>query len=276
MEIRPAISRHEYERMTTRELRAAFAVESLLTPGEVRTVYWEVDRAVIGSAVPGEGPLKLESDRELASDFFCERRELGVINLGAAGKVTVDGTAWDLAPRDCLYVGRGSRDISFASDDASTPARFYLVSYPAHAAHPTALARVGESNKLELGAQETANRRTIFQQIHEGGVRSCQLVMGFTQLAPGSVWNTMPPHTHSRRSEVYLYCDLPGDAAVFHFMGPGEATRNLLMHEGQAALSPGWSIHSGCGTRNYSFVWAMGGENQRFTDMDGIAVGDLR
>lgn len=277
MEIRPAVSWQEYERMTTRELRAAFLVEGLFAPGEINLVYWESDRTVLGSATPLDAPLRLEADRELAAEFFCERRELGVMNIGGAGAVTIDGTSYALGALGCLYVGRGSREVIFASDDPAQPAKFYLVSYPAHAVvHPTKPAQPADANQLQLGAPETANQRTIFQYIHEAGIRSCQLVLGFTQLAPGSVWNTMPPHTHSRRSEVYLYFDLPADAAAFHFMGPGDETRHLLVHNGQAVLSPIWSIHAGCGTRNYSFIWAMGGENQRFADMDGIAVSDLR
>jgi 4-deoxy-L-threo-5-hexosulose-uronate ketol-isomerase len=276
MEIRPAVSRQEYERMTTDELRAAFLVERLFTPGELNLVYWETDRTVLGSATPLDAPLGLEADRELAAEFFCERRELGVINIGGAGTVTVDGARYALGALGCLYVGRGSRDVIFASDDLTQPARFYLVSYPAHAKHPTKPAPLADANQIQLGAPETANQRTIFQYIHEAGIRSCQLVLGFTQLASGSVWNTMPPHTHARRSEVYLYFDLPTDAAAFHFMGPGNETRHVVVRNGQAVLSPIWSIHAGCGTRNYSFIWAMGGENQRFADMDGIAVTDLR
>jgi 4-deoxy-L-threo-5-hexosulose-uronate ketol-isomerase len=276
MEIRPAVSRLEFERMTTHELRATFLVERLFTPGTIDLVYWESDRTVIGSAVPLGIPLKLEADRELAADFFCERRELGVINIGGPGAITVDGARHALAGLGCLYICRGSREIVFASDADAQPARFYLVSYPAHVAHSTKGASPAQANQLQLGAPETANKRSIFQYIHEAGIPSCQLVMGFTRLESGSVWNTMPPHTHGRRSEVYLYFDLPDSDAVFHFMGPGGATRNLVVHSGQAVLSPIWSIHSGCGTRNYSFIWAMGGENQRFTDMDGISIADLR
>ncbi len=276
MEIRYAIGAGEYARMTTPELRAQFVIESLFRAGKIQLHYWETDRAVVGAAVPTGSPLKLETSKELASEYFCERREVGVLNLGGPGRMTVDGTEYALGRLDCLYVGRGSREVSFESQEASNPARFFLMSYPAHTTHPTTCATASEANQVNLGAQETANRRTIFQYIHEKGIRSCQLVMGFTRLETGSVWNTMPPHTHSRRSEVYLYFDVPEDAAVFHFMGPGQETRNLLMHSGEAVLSPIWSIHSGCGTQSYSFIWAMGGENQRFDDMDGIAVRDLR
>lgn len=276
MERRLTASPNEYAQMDTEELRNAFAVETLFAVGAVETVYWEVDRTVIGSAVPLGAPLKLETDKELAAEFFCERRELGALNLGGAGRITVDGVVHALEPLDCLYVGRGSREVLFESADPTKPARFYLVSYPAHAVHPTTLIRHADARKLELGDPGTANRRTLHQYIHEGGAKSCQLVMGFTRLAPGSVWNTMPPHTHWRRSEVYLYFDVPETAAVFHLMGPGEETRHLVLKSWQAALSPAWSIHAGCGTAAYAFVWAMGGENQRFDDMDGIPISQLR
>ncbi len=276
MQIIPAIGFNEYRRQTTKELRDTFLLENLFASGEVRTAYWETDRTVVGAAIPAASPLKLETSPELASEHFCERREMGILNLGGSGAISVDGTLYSLAPLDALYVGRGSRDIVLASDNPETPANFYLISYPAHAVHPTVLVRHAEAKKILLGAPETANQRTIFQYIHEDAARSCQLVMGFTRLDSGSVWNTMPAHTHLRRSEVYLYFNLPEDAAVFHFMGPAEETRHLLMHDRQVALSPSWSIHSGSGTKAYSFVWAMGGENQRFADMDSVAIRDLR
>lgn len=276
MQVRLSVGIKEYERMTTRELRDTFMIESLFTPGSIDLVYWETDRTVTGSAVPTLAALKLETHPELASEYFCERRELGALNIGGAGKVTVDGVVYEVGALDCIYVGRGSKEITFASNDADAPAKFFLMSYPAHAVHPTKVATQKDANQVKLGSQEMANNRTIYQYIHEGGLKSCQLVMGFTQLEPGSVWNTMPPHTHLRRSEVYLYFNVQPDAAVFHFMGPGQETRHLLMHADQAVLSPIWSIHSGGGTRSYSFIWAMGGENQKFTDMDGIPVADLK
>lgn len=276
MQIRFATGKKEFSKMATAELRETFLLDSLFTAGAVQLVYWETDRAVIGSAVPLEAPLELEADAELASEYFCERRELGVLNLGGNGAIEVDGTRHALAPLDALYVSRGSQSIVFSSDDPATPARYYLVSYPAHAEYPTTRILQSAARQIQLGSRESANERTIYQYIHEDGAKSCQLVMGFTQLAVGSVWNTFPPHTHLRRSEVYLYFNLPNDSAVFHLMGPGEETRHLVVRNEQVALSPAWSIHSGCGTQAYSFVWAMGGENQRFTDMDGIAVRDLR
>ena len=262
--------------MTSRELRETFLLQSLWQPGEIRTIYWETDRAVVGGIIPQSAALHLRATPALASEFFCQRREAGSLNLGQAGKISVDGAIYPLAALDCLYIGRGAREVSFASDDPANPAHFYLMSYPAHATYPTTLATHTDANQIKLGGQETANQRTIFQYIHEAGVRSCQLVMGFTRLDPGSVWNTMPPHTHARRSEVYHYFGLPADAAVAHFMGPGDETRHLFVHNGEAVLSPVWSIHSGCGTQAYSFVWAMGGENQHFADMDGILITDLK
>jgi 4-deoxy-L-threo-5-hexosulose-uronate ketol-isomerase len=199
-----------------------------------------------------------------------------VLNLGGAGRVEVDGTAYEMDRLDGLYIGRGSRRVRFLSRDAATPARFYLASYPAHKEYPTRLARRAEANAIELGAEVTANRRTIYQYIHQGGIESCQLVMGFTALKPGSVWNTMPCHTHERRTEVYLYFDFSEKARVFHFMGPGEETRHIAVAPEQAVISPMWSIHAGCGTEAYSFCWAMGGENQRFDDMDGLGISELR
>jgi len=276
MHTRFAIGRDEYQRLSTEELRRHFLVEDLFRPGIVELLYWETDRTVLGGVVPTAAPLILPTAPALASDFFCERRELGLLNLGGTGHVVADGQTYPLAPLDGLYIGRGVREISFASADPAVPAKFFLTSYPAHVQHPTQLIPHASANRVELGSPATANRRTIFQYIHEGGVKSCQLVMGFTSLETGSVWNTMPPHTHLRRCEVYFYFSLPEAAAVFHLMGPADQTRHLVMQNEQAALSPIWSIHSGCGTEAYSFVWAMGGENQRFTDMDAIAIRDLK
>lgn len=264
-------------RMTSAELRAAFLIDTLFRPGVLDLTYWEVDRTIIGSAMPLDAPIPLVADKKLlAAEFFLQRRELGVLNIGGPGTVTTDGTVHALAKTDALYVGRGTREVSFASEDKSDPAKFFLMSYPAHAGFPTTPAPASGGRQVPLGSPEKANVRTITQQIHEGGVRSCQLVMGHTTMGPGGVWNTFPPHTHLRRSEVYLYFDLGPDDAVMHFMGTGDATRHLVLRNGQAVLSPAWSIHSGCGTAAYRFIWAMGGENQRFDDMDPIPVRDLR
>jgi len=266
--------------MSTEELRESFLVDTLFGEDRIAMVYSDADRAIIGSAVPATRPLSLESAPELRAATFCERRELGVLNIGGPGTVTVDGVAHPLAGRDGLYVGRGSKVITFASDSAqktaTPPARYYLLSFPAHAAYPTVRIRQSEAESVRLGSQELCNQRTLYKLIHPGGARSCQLVMGYTVLEPGNVWNTMPPHTHERRMEVYLYFGLPADARVFHFMGRPESTRHLVVADGQAVISPSWSIHCGAGTAAYSFCWGMGGENQAFDDMDLLTLDQLR
>ncbi|MCE9613816.1 MAG: 5-dehydro-4-deoxy-D-glucuronate isomerase [Lentisphaerae bacterium] len=276
MDIRYAVSRTEYSRMNSAELRAHFLIESLFAPGRVVCTYCETERAVVGSAVPTGADLALEPDARLAADTFCERREVGVINIGGAGTVNVDGRGFELGRLDGLYIGRGSREVVFRSRAAVDPARFYFVSYPAHQAYPTTLVPQASATARTLGSAEASNARTIRQYIHPGSLPSCQLVMGYTELKPGSVWNTMPCHTHERRTEVYLYVDIPESAAVFHFMGPADETRHLVVAAGQAVVSPMWSIHSGCGTQPYGFIWAMGGENQRFDDMDHLKIVDLK
>ena len=276
MQIRYSPNRSDYPKLNTDELRSSFLIESLFTPGRVELVYTDADRAIVGSAVPAGGPLELGADAELRAACFCERRELGVLNIGGEGAVAVDGKPFDLGNLDCLYIGRGSRDISFSSLSVSNPAAFYLLSYPAHAPYPTALARSGEATRVELGAAADANRRTIHKYIHPAGLKSCQLVMGYTQLHEGAVWNTMPPHTHSRRSEVYLYFGVGPNRRVMHFMGAPRQTRHLVVADRQAVISPSWSIHCGCGTGAYSFCWGMGGENQAFEDMDLVPVETLK
>jgi 4-deoxy-L-threo-5-hexosulose-uronate ketol-isomerase len=263
-------------RMDTAELRDRFLVGGLFQPGRVTLRFVEMDRVVLGGAVPLDAPLALEAPPAMAASSFAERREVGILNVGGAGSVTVDGARYPMAFRDGLYVGRGSVEVAFASDDAGAPARFYLVSYPAHAAHPTAHVPHGAAQAAELGTAAQANRRVLRRYFHPEGVPTAQLVMGVTEMHEGSVWNTMPAHTHARRSEVYLYFGLPADAVVLHLMGePGE-TRHLVVRDGEAALSPGWSVHSGCGTRSYAFCWAMGGENQAFADMQGVPMDALR
>ncbi|MBN1568068.1 MAG: 5-dehydro-4-deoxy-D-glucuronate isomerase [Acidobacteria bacterium] len=264
-----------YRALTSEELRQHFLIDNLFEAGRMQLVYTDVDRAVVGGAMPGDSPLHLEAGQEMACRFFCERRELGILNLGAAGTISVDGQEFRLAPLECLYIGRGSRNVSFASDSAKIPACFYLVSYPAHADYPTTHAGLDKANVIDLGSQADANRRTIRQYIHLKGIRSCQLVMGFTELHEGSVWNTFPPHTHNRRTEVYCYFSLPPQGCVFHLLGEPEETRHIVVREKQVVLSPEWSIHSGVGTGSYRFVWAMGGENQAFDDMDGVTPAQL-
>lgn len=263
-------------RATTQELRDAFILADLFVAGHVTLQVCELDRVVVGGAVPTSTPLDLPCPKAMAATYFCERRELGVINLGGAGEIVVDGTTYAVGNKEALYIGRGSQAVRFSSADAAAPAHFYLVSYPAHKEYPTKHVRQSDVTPLELGTTATANKRRLSKLIVPGVVDSCQLVMGFTEIEVGSVWNTMPPHTHLRRSEVYCYFDIAPGAVVFHFMGEAQETRHLVMQEKQAVLSPAWSIHSGAGTAAYSFVWAMGGENQKFDDMDGIAIPDLR
>lgn len=276
MEVRYAPDPAHFERMNTAEVRQHFLIEDLFVPGQVKLVYWHTDRLIIGSVAPTGAPLALEAGRELAANYFTERREIGVINIGGEGQITVDSVTYNLSKKDTLYIGRGNRQIEFSSQSTVNPALFYLISLPAHQTYPTQLARAEAVEAATLGSPSTANQRRLYKVIHPEGIQSCQLVMGFTQLAEGSIWNTMPAHTHERRSEVYMYFDLPPDAVVFHLLGQPTETRHLVVHNGQAALSPSWSIHSGAGTQNYTFVWAMGGENQAFSDMDSVKMEDLR
>lgn len=276
MQIRFSPNQNDYSKLCTDGLRANFLIESLFAAGKVELVYSDADRAIIGSAVPTGSALKLSADAELRAAFFCERRELGILNIGDSGTVTVDGKQYPINKLDCLYVGRGSKDISFTSKSANAPAAFYLLSYPAHAAYPTTLATIKDAAPVELGTLADANRRTIYKYIHTDGIKSCQLVMGFTKLEQGAVWNTMPPHTHTRRSEVYVYFDLDPKRRVMHFMGTPQQTRHLVVADRQAVISPSWSIHCGCGTGAYTFCWGMGGENQMFDDMDPAPAAQLR
>jgi 4-deoxy-L-threo-5-hexosulose-uronate ketol-isomerase len=264
-----------YKTMTTEELRSTFLLEHIFAPGAIQLIYVDLDRTVIGSAVPLAEPLPLPCPGQLRATSFTERRELGIFNIGSNGSVHIDGETHALGHRDALYVGRGHHSISFSSADPNAPAEFYLLSYPAHTAYPIAVVEAAELSPQTIGDPATANLRSIHRLIHLDGVASCQLVMGFTTLHSGSVWNTMPPHTHMRRSEVYLYFDLPSDQRVIHLMGPANQTRHLVVANKQAVISPLWSIHAGVGTASYSFCWGMGGENQVYTDMDPLRIVDL-
>lgn len=262
--------------MTTQALRDAYLVPDVFVPGEITLVFTHHDRIVLGGAVPAGGALELTGYPEIRSDFFLEHREVGIINVGDIGTVTADGVVYELDKGACLYLGRGTGNVVFRDADGSAGAQFYLFSAPAHTSYPPALVRPGEGTVRELGDQATSNRRTLTQYIHENGVKSCQIVMGVTTLHPGSMWNTVPAHTHDRRTECYLYFDVPADARVIHLMGERHETRHLVIADRQAVISPSWSLHSGVGTAAYSFIWAMAGENQAFDDMDAAPVTELR
>ncbi len=264
----------EANRLDTDGLREAFLISDLFQAGQLVAHYTELDRMIIGGAMPTTAPLALPNYREIGSDYFLDRRELGILNLGAPGVVRVGDAKHELATLDCLYVGQGERSIAF-ENGASGAAAFYFVSTPAHAKHPTALAKRADVKADPIGDITKANRRRILKYIHPDGIKSCQLVLGFTEFEPGSVWNTMPPHTHSRRTEVYLYFDL-GEQMVVHLMGEPQKTRHLIVRDREAVLSPSWSIHAGVGTGAYRFVWAMGGDNQVFADMDPAPIAHLK
>ncbi|WP_187274593.1 5-dehydro-4-deoxy-D-glucuronate isomerase [Paenibacillus sp. N3.4] len=277
MDIRYASHPNEVKQFDTERLQAEFQINSLFTPNEITLVYSHVDRFIIGGVLPLNGALQLQADKkEMAADYFLERREIGIINVGARGTITVDGTVYTMDPKDGLYIGLGAKEITFASDNAADPAKFYFNSTPAHKTYPTVKIAISEASPNHLGSITTSNERTIYKYIHTGGVQSCQLVMGMTLLKPGNMWNTMPSHTHNRRSEVYFYFDMPEDSVVFHMMGEPQQTRHVVMRNEQAIISPSWSIHSGVGTNNYTFIWGMAGENQIFEDMDAVAMKDLK
>ena len=287
MELRTAASPKDVKHYDTDRLREEFLIQKVFVPDEIKLVYSHIDRIITGSATPAAKELVLTAGDELRAEYFLQRRELGVINIGGAGVITVDGKEYPVAYKEGMYIGMGARDISFKSNDAENPAKFYLNSAPAHMTYPTVLIKpegqpeegvviVKDCNKVELGSLEDANHRTICKYILPGQVESCQLEMGMTKLEPGSVWNTMPCHTHDRRMEVYLYFDVPEDAVVFHYMGEPTETRHIVMRNEEAVISPSWSIHSASATHAYTFIWGMVGENQDFDDMDHVAMKDLR
>lgn len=276
MQQRYETSPNETKGMDTAQLRANFLLENLFAEGEINFVYSHYDRMVVGGICPGSSTLDLPSYDTLRSNFFLERREMGIINIGGKGIVTADGQRYELDKLGCVYLGRGTKEVSFASSDAGQGARFYAFSAPAHQAYSNQAYTKEQATPVTLGEAANANRRTIYKYIHGEGIPSCQVVMGLTVLHEGSVWNTMPAHTHDRRSEIYLYFDIAEGQGVMHFMGQAQETRHLWMRSEQAVISPPWSIHAGSGTGNYSFIWAMAGENQDFTDMDFIPLADLR
>jgi len=257
------------------QLRSEFVSDDLMTNNKLILHYTIFDRFIYGSAVPVGESISLPTFDALKSDYFLQRREMGVMNVGGKGSITVDGTDYEMNNGDVLYLGRGTKEVAFASNDASDPARYYINSCPAHAEYPVTKATRDDANRVDLGDQAHANKRVIYQYIHEDGIQSCQLVMGYTELMPGNIWNTFPPHTHDRRMEVYFYFDLPSDEVVMHFMGEPSNTKHVALRNYNAVISPPWSIHAGAGTNAYKFAWGMAGENQAFTDMDGVAYGDL-
>ena len=286
MELRTASSPRDEKHYDTQRLREEYLIDDLFQPDVIKLVYSHIDRIITGSAVPVKEELKLTAGDELRAEYFLQRREMGVINIGGAGVITIDGKKYDVDYKQGMYIGMGAKDVSFASCDASKPAKFYINSAPAHKTYPTVLIKregtpsegvviIKDENKKELGSLEQANHRVINKYILPGQVETCQLEMGMTELKPGSVWNTMPCHTHDRRMEVYLYFDIPVDAIVMHFMGEPTETRHIVMRNEQAVISPSWSIHSGCGTQAYTFIWGMVGENQDFDDMDDCEMTSL-
>lgn len=280
MDIRYSANQRDFKRYTTEEVRREFLIENLYRADEVTAVYSHVDRVVTMGCMPVTKTVSIEQGldchKNFGTSYLLERRELGIFNIGGKGTVVADGESFTLDFEDCLYIAMGTREITFASADANNPAKFYMVSAPAHRRCKTTFISIKDANKRPLGSVESSNKRVINQFIHPDVVETCQLSMGLTQLEPGSVWNTMPSHTHERRMEVYTYFNLPEGNVVFHMMGEGNETRHIVMQNEQAVISPSWSIHSGCGTSAYTFIWAMGGENQAFDDMDGISNTDLR
>jgi 4-deoxy-L-threo-5-hexosulose-uronate ketol-isomerase len=280
MDIRYSANQKDFKRYTTEETRKEFLIQNLYVPNEVVSVYSHVDRMVTLGCMPVDEVVSIDKGLDVWANFgthyFLERREIGIFNIGGAGTIKADGVEYKLGYKDCLYITKGTKEVLFASDDAEKPAKFYMVSAPAHCSYETKLLTLADAAKRPLGAMETSNKRVINQFIHPSVLKTCQLSMGMTVLEPGSVWNTMPAHTHERRMEVYMYFEVPENNVVFHMMGEGNETRHIVMNNEEAVISPSWSIHAGAGTSNYTFIWAMGGENMEFDDMDVIKTTDLK
>ena len=275
-EERYAYHPEDFKKYDTERIRKEFLVEKVMDPGNIRLVHSSIERFIVGGAVPLNDPLPLEPVDALKAENFCDRREVGVINIGGKGSIVVDGTEYPMNFKEALYIGKGSKQVEFKSDDAGNPAKYYINSAPAHKEYPVKHVTMKDANVLHLGALETSNERDVNQLIINSIVDTCQLQMGMTELKPGSIWNTMPPHLHSRRNEVYFYFNVPEGQAVCHFMGQPDETRHIWMHNEQAVISPTWSIHSAAGTGNYIFIWGMAGENLDYTDMDSVKPTDLR
>ena len=280
MDIRYSCNQRDFKRYTTEETRKEFLIETLFVPDTVQAVYSHVDRMVTLGIMPVQEKVSIDKGIDIwhnfGTEYFLERRECGMFNVGGPGKVYADDNTYELGYRDCLYLTRGAKSVCFESADPAHPAKFYLVSAPAHCSYENRLIKIEDAAKRHIGALETSNKRTINQFIHPSVLKTCQLSMGMTVLEPGSVWNTMPAHTHERRMEIYFYFEVPENNVVFHMMGEGQETRHIVMQNEQAVISPSWSSHSGAGTSNYTFIWAMGGENQAFDDMDEIPTTELR
>jgi len=280
MDIRYSVNPKDFRRYTTEEIRKEFLIENLYVPDQVISVYSHVDRMVTLGCMPVSEKVSIDKGldvwKNFGTQYFLERREIGIFNIGGEGTITADGKQYKLGYKDCLYITKGTKEVFFESTDSSKPAKFYMVSAPAHCSYETKLITIAEAAKRPLGSMETSNKRVINQFIHPDVLKTCQLSMGMTVLEPGSVWNTMPAHTHERRMEIYTYFEIPEENVVFHIMGEGNETRHIVMQNEQAVISPSWSIHSGVGTSNYSFIWAMGGENQAFDYMDVIKTPDLK
>ncbi len=276
METRYPAHPKEFAAFSTERLRKDYLIDNLFVPGKISLTYSHVDRIIIGGICPAGLPLTLEAGKELGTDYFMERREMGIINIGGQGSITIDGITHAMGTQDGIYIGMGAKEIAFASADAAAPAKFYANSAPAHRSYPTTLVSLQDANQVKLGSRAESNQRIIYQYVHPAVLQSCQLVMGLTILEPENVWNTMPCHTHERRMEVYLYFNLPAEAVVFHFVGEPSDTRHMVVRNEQAVIMPSYSIHSGVGTTNYTFIWGMVGENQTFTDMDHVPMNELR
>ena len=280
MDIRYSANQRDFKRYTTEEIRGEFLIENLYKKDEVVAVYSHVDRMVTLGCMPVNEVVSISKGIDVwanfGTEYFLERREIGIFNIGGAGKIKADGEVFEMGYKDCLYITKGTKEVTFESNSPDAPAKFYMVSAPAHTSYQTTFIPIEKAAKKPLGSMETSNKRVINQFIHPDVLKTCQLSMGMTVLEPGSVWNTMPAHTHERRMEVYMYFEVPENQVVFHMMGEGTETRHIVMQNEQAVISPSWSIHSGAGTSNYTFIWAMGGENQAFDDMDNITTTDLR
>lgn len=276
MEIRYAWHPNDFKHYTTKEIRENFLIEDLFKVGEINMVYSHIDRIIAGVAIPTDKQIVLANTKELGTEYFLERREMGVINIGGEGTITLDGKNYEMDSRDGIYIGMGTKEVIFSSKNKDNPAKFYFNSAPAHKTYETVKINIKDANPLPQGNEADSNKRVIYQYIHPNVCKSCQLLMGLTKLEPNNVWNTMPCHTHDRRMEVYLYFDLDEKSKVFHFMGEPDETRHIVVGNEQAVISPSWSIHSGCGTKNYSFIWGMVGENQTFSDMDVVEMNNLK